>query len=147
MVLRRDRRGITGMVDAMIFIVIMSLVFSAMYANSVHETEDCRASEIANNLLSSKVRACDIMDSEDSKMLSMADAIAATAITGNVNAIAMMTSILDASVGVPDSYLFTATYNGKTLTIGSERGLETSGFEGEMAVTYGGVLKAELRLY
>ena len=146
MVLRNDRRGITGIVDAMIFIVIMSLVFSALYANSQHETEDCRAAEISGNLLSSKVRACDITDSEDSKMLPIADAMAIAVVTGNKNAVDMLTSVLDASVGVPGSYLFTMTYNGKTLSIGKESGIQTSGFECESVVTYGGILKTELRL-
>lgn len=147
MVLRRNRKGITGIMDAMIFIAIMTVVFSALYAGSIHEVRDDRAADIAGNVLSSKIRACDIMNTEDSKMISMTDAMAAAVVTGNGNAISLIESILDASVGVPGSYSFAMTYNGRTVTIGDDTGTPGSGHRSETAVIFGGILITELKLY
>lgn len=144
----KDRRGITGIVDAMIFICVMMLVFSALYANQIpHAEEDNRASAISVHLMSSKIRACDIMDVDDNKMIPLSDAMAATVITGNANAVRMLTEILDSSVGAPDSYSFKMQYGGKTLIIGTEKTNPQSAHRTEMMSSYGEMLVAELNIY
>jgi hypothetical protein len=56
----KNRKGLTAMVDAMIFIVVIGLAVSAMFAFGGDEQKVNEASAVSENIFSAKLRTCDM---------------------------------------------------------------------------------------
>ena len=143
----KDNRGMTAMVDAMIFIVIMGLAISAMFAFSGGEPAANDASSISDSIFSSKLRTCDLVDTDDSGLIGMPDIAAFHILTGEGKAADYLGNILDSLLQRPNSYRLDIEYQGCTITIGSGDGDAVSGAVKEFAVTYGGSIRTELRIF
>ena len=143
----KDRKGLTAMVDAMIFIVVMGLAVSAMFVFSGDHATANDASTVSDNIFSAKLRACDLVDTEDARLISVPDVIAFYFLTGEGNVIDYIESILDSLLKRPDSYRLELGYNDSTVTIGSGRGDPVSGSVKEFTVTYGGTIRVDLSFY
>lgn len=147
--LRKDRKGITGVMDAMIFITIMMIVFAGMYTINTDHDDDLGldASDISEQILSSKFSLCDITDSEDTVLVSAPDLFAASVISGDQLTIEYLTDLLDAASGLPGSYKMTLTYKDHTMTVGNGDGTPVSKCTKSTTVTYGDQLITVLELF
>jgi len=143
----KDRKGITAMVDAMIFIVIMGLAVSAMFAFSGGEPVVNDASSVSDSIFSSKLRTCDFIDTEESGLVSMPDMAAFYILTGEGKAADYIESVLDSLLQRPNSYRLDIEYQGCRITIGGGDGDAVSGAVKEYTVTYGGSIRTELRIF
>jgi hypothetical protein len=144
----RNKKGLTAMVDAMIFIVIMGILVAAMF--SVSDNEDYtmnEASEVSDQLFSAKVRISDILEEQDSLVITITDLLAASIVIGDDSAPEYVKAILDSLTERPGAYRLNLSYRDTALTIGTGDGIPVSGCERELTVTYGGVLLTELFLY
>ena len=146
--MRQDRRGITALADAMIFIVIMSMAFSALY---LYEDDDVdvgnSASDITDAVFYSKMKLKDIMDTDDSKIVSITDLIAASMVTDNKSVFNYLEELMETVNGRPDSYRLTMTYGEKERCLGSGDGIPISGCTSEFTVKYGGTLIISLDVF
>ncbi|MCL1978879.1 MAG: hypothetical protein FWG60_01800 [Methanomassiliicoccaceae archaeon] len=142
-----NRRGITAMVDAMIFIIILGIAVSAMFSLSGGDLKENDASSISDIVFSSKLRACDLIDTEESGLISMPDIIAFRILTGEGCATEYIEGILDSLMKRPGSFSLDIDYQGNTIKIGSGKGDAISGSVKEYTVTYGGSVRADLRFY
>jgi len=143
----KNRKGLTAMVDAMIFIVIMGLAVSAMFAFGGGEPAANDASSISNNIFSAKLRICDFVETDDSRLVSVPDVVAFYIMTGEGRAADYIESVLDSLMKRPDSYRLDVEYQGSTISIGSGKGDPVSGSVKDFTVTYGGAIRADLRIY
>jgi len=143
----KNKKGLTAMVDAMIFIVIMGLAVSAMFAFNSNDSAANDASVISDSIFSAKLRTCDLVDMNESRIVGMPDMVAFYILTGEGKVAEYIESILDSLTQRPGSYCLDLTYHGSTVTIGSEKGDPVSGSVKEFTVTYGGTVRADLRLY
>lgn len=142
-----NKRGLTAMVDAMIFIVVMGLAVAAIFAFSGDDHTPNDASSITDNIFSAKLKACDLVDTEESGLISIPDMVAFHIIISNGMVIDYIESILDSVMQRPDSYRLDVSYHGETISIGSGRGDPVSSSAKEFTVTYGGVIETYLSLY
>lgn len=149
MLLKNNRKGLTGIIDAMIFITIMSVVFSALYAYNINDVNnfDPDASDISGEILSSKFCLDDIIDTDDSRLVSFTDLLAAATLTGDERTIAYLQLVLNSATGRSDSYRMTAIYGSNTFTIGIGEGMPRSSCTETTAVTYGGSMTTILELF
>jgi len=145
--LKRGNKGLTAMVDAMIFIVVIGLAVGAMFALSSDDPAPNSASSITENIFSSKLRACDLFDTEESGLVSIPDMVAVYILTGEGNVMEYIQEILDSVTQRTDSYRLDVTYQDQTVSIGSGKGDPVSGSVKEYTVTYGGTIKTNLRIY
>jgi len=143
----KNRKGLTAMVDAMIFIVVMGLAVSAMFAFSGGDHSESDASSVIDGIFSAKLRACDITDTDDSRLISMPDMIAFCLLTNDKGVMEYLESVLDILMQRPGSYRLDIVYLDKTASAGSGRGDPVSGSVKEFTVTYGGTVKADLKIY
>jgi hypothetical protein len=149
MLLKNNRKGLTGIIDAMIFITIMSVVFSALYAYNINDTDtfDIDASDISNEILSSKFCLDDIIYTDDSRLVSFTDLLAAATLTGDERTIDYLRLVLNSATGRSDSYRMTVIYGNNTFTIGIGEGVPLSSCTETTAVTYGGSMTTILELF
>ena len=143
----KNRKGLTAMVDGMIFIVIMGLAVSAMFAFGGNEPTANDASSVSNSIFSAKLRTCDLVDTDDSRLVSVSDVIAFYIMTGEGRAAEYIESVLDSLMKRPDSYRLDIEYQGSSISIGSGKGDPISGSVKDFTVTYGGSIRADLRIY
>lgn len=143
----RDKHGITAMVDAMIFVIIMGIAISAL---CIDQTEDpgpaADAAEMMDHILAAEFELSDMMDTEDSSDTSMTDLLAASMINKNTKPMDYLEKVLDDATATGE-YRLTLSYGNQTYTIGSDRQDAVSGCVSETPVTFGGVLRTELYLF
>jgi hypothetical protein len=145
--LSKNRKGMTGIVDAMIFITIMTLVFSAMYMNSASQPEeDQKATDIVEELMSVELRVGDVTDIEDIKILSMSNLLAAAFLADDYGPMNHVKSVLDVLFANPDMYSLEITYEDCEYSIGTDREA-ISECTKTITVMYGGELTVKLKLY
>jgi hypothetical protein len=144
----KNTKGLTAMVDAMIFIVIMGILVVAMF--SIQNNEEYvmnEASEVSDQLFSAKMRISDVMDAEDSLIVPLTDLLAASIVTGESSVSEYVVSVLDSLTERPGAYRLNMSYRDVTVTLGTGDGPPISGCERSLTVTYGGTLVTELFLY
>ena len=143
----KNRRGMTAMVDAMIFIVVMGLAVSALFAFGGDDPIANDASSVTDTIFSAKLRACDLTDTGESRLVSIPDMAAFYIQTGVGNVMDYIKSILDSLTQRPDSYRLNICYLGCDVTVGTGKGDAVSASVKEFTVTYGGTITADLRIY
>jgi hypothetical protein len=143
----KNKKGMTAMIDAMIFIVIIGIAVSAIFALTGDEPAANDASSISDSIFSAKLRTCDLVETDDSRLVSMPDMMAFYILTGEGDAANYIESILDSLMQRPHSYSLSICYSGNTIVIGDGLGDAVSSSVKEFTVTYGGTVTANLSLY
>ena len=143
----KNKRGMTAMMDAMIFIVVMGMAVAAVFAFSGGESATNDASTITDSLFSAKLRTCDLIDTDETVLVSIPDMIAFYVLTNEGDVMDYLADILDSLMQRPDSYLLMIDYGGRTVSVGSGKGGPISGSVKEFTVTYGGMITTDLRIY
>jgi len=143
----KNKKGMTAMIDAMIFIVVMGLAVAALcYIQSDNDNEN-DASDIVDRLFHSKMRIDDIMEEDDSKVMPLSDLVAASMIIGDGAAASYLRETMDCLMNRPGSYSMHIVYKGIETNIGSGEGVPVSSTSRDIIVLYGDTLHIELHLY
>ena len=71
--LRKDRKGTVAMMDALFFIILITMAAGWLFSfYDVGEEEEPMAKRISDDLFMVEVRTCDLMDLKDTKVLPIA---------------------------------------------------------------------------
>ncbi|MCL2032597.1 MAG: hypothetical protein FWG96_04960 [Methanomassiliicoccaceae archaeon] len=143
----KNKKGMTAMVDAMIFVVVMGLAVSAIFAFSGGEPAPDDASAVCDGIFTAKLRTNDILETEETGLVSVTDMAAFYILTGEGTIIRYIESVLGSLLRKPDSYRLDISYQGSTVSIGNGAGDAVSSSHKEYVVTYGGSITADLRIY
>ncbi|MCL1811601.1 MAG: hypothetical protein FWG41_05230 [Methanomassiliicoccaceae archaeon] len=143
----KEGRGMTAMVDAMIFIIVMGIAISALFAFTGDKPMGNDALSVSDNIFSAKLKVNDFIETDESGLIGMPDMAAFYILTGEGNALEYIQSILDSLTQRPGSYSLKMEYRGEAVTIGNGEGESVSGSVKEYAVTYGGTIRVDLRFY
>ncbi|MDR1405031.1 MAG: hypothetical protein LBJ20_05650 [Candidatus Methanoplasma sp.] len=134
----KNRKGITAMVDAMMFIVVMGLAVSALFAFGGEDIQNEDASSVSDSIFSAKLRIRDFLETDDSKLVSMPDMVAFGILTGDNTVFDYIENIMNSLMQRPYSYCMEIEYNGSSVTIGRLHGDAVSSSAKEFTATYGG---------
>jgi len=144
----KSKKGLTAMVDAMIFIIIMGLAVSALfYIQNETQTTDADAKDILDNIFTAKIRTDDLIEDGDSKIVSLTDMVAVSLMTESKDAIDYIEEIMDRLTERPGSYSLHLEYKGIHLELGTGEGVPISTAIKDIVVLYGDILRVELALY
>ena len=127
-------KGFTAIVDAMIFIVLMTLAVSVIYnvdgSSDVNDSQD--ASDILPMLLESEVE----IDTEDGILkVKMYDGLVCS-IYVDCGADVTASNILNSHFMRSNAYLLTIEHNGYSYSIGSGDGVPTSSYSEDLSTEY-----------
>ena len=143
----KSKKGMTAMIDAMIFIVVMGLAVAALCYYYEDNSNENDASDIVDRLFHSKITIDDIMDENDSKIMPLSDLVAASMVIGDGAAASYLEKVMDCLMNRPDSYLMHIVYRGIETNIGTGDGIPVSSTSRDIIVLYGDALHIELHLY
>lgn len=144
----KKKNGMTAMVDAMIFIVVIGIAVSAMCAHYGNgDPASNEASDISEKIFSAKFRFCDIVDTEETRLIGMPDAVAFHLLTGDSSVIDYLEDVFRSLTQRSDSFFFAAEYDGESFSFGNKTDNAVSSSIREYTVTYGGTVSIEIILY
>ena len=148
--LRRNRKGIIAVFDALVFIVLLSMAATWLFVfTSISETEEPMAKTVSDDIFLIEVRTCDLMYLEDTKVLPIETLIAATMIDGRCERTEQFISeTLEQLIPEVYGYELLLEYSGRTLHFQRMSDREMSSEYSEDHVIDGaGTLHSELRIY
>ena len=143
----KNKRGMTAMVDAMIFIVIIGLAVTAMFSFNNNEKGTNDASSMLESIFTAKIRTNDLIEADESGIVGIPDMVAVFILTGEGTVIDYIKEILDSAMQRDGAYYMEIEYQGRTVSIGTDKGDPISGSVKEFTVTYGGSIRTSLMLY
>lgn len=144
----KNKKGMTAMVDAMIFIVIMGIVATVYFSSGhIDNSEMNESSEITDDIFSTKLKINDLIDTEENGLISIGDLIVSHLYSNNDSITEYLEDILRTLLQRPDSYRLELTYGDLSCTIGNGYGDPLSSCTKEHTVTFGGVLTSSLSIY
>ena len=144
----KNKKGLTAMVDAMIFIVVMGLAVSALlYLQGSDEETRGESGEIVDNLFSTKIRMDDLIEYGDSSIISLTDMLAASMVIGDDSIKDYLETVMTSLRGIPGSYSMSIEYQGIRLELGTGDGVPISSSTKEFVVLYGDVMRIGLNLF
>ena len=148
--LRRDRKGMIAMMDALIFIILISMAASWLFFfNEDVEHEEPLAKTVCDDLFTVEAKTCDLMYLGDTKILPLRTLIAATMSDGRTEKTeTFISSALEELIPPLYGYEMSMGYNGHTLRFErlSERPL-SSEYLTQYDIEGTGTLEICLRLY
>ena len=143
----KDKKGITAMVDAMIFIVVLGIAIIALLHFQGTNDTNGEASEVIEELFSIKLHSEDAVSDGDSKVLSLTDLIAASFIMDDDGVMSYISEVMDRLTERPGSYHISISYGDHTCTIGYGSGISVSTASKDAVALYGDTLHMTLELY
>lgn len=124
MVLRNDGKGMISLVDAMIFVTLLSIVSVSLFSFYASEyQEEPMAKNICNEIISIDLRASDVFETTDSDTYSISDLIASGINSDRTEKIeSYIENSIDELIPINDGYRLTITYGDRTMEFEREMG-------------------------
>lgn len=147
--LSKNKKGMIAIIDALIFLTIMSTVVIGMFSYFiVQETEQPLAKTINDDFFSIRLKASDIYPTVDDQTYPIADLIAADLNSGSYgNAEQYVKNAIDTMIPLMYGYLFTLVYKEHTMSISREGNTMTSCYSTAILINGGGELFADLTIF
>ena len=148
--LRGNRKGTIAVIDAMVFIVLLSMAATWLFVyTNMSENEEPMAKTISDDIFAVEVRTCDLMDLEDTKVLPIETLIAATMNTGDYDRTERFLSVtLEQLIPGVYGYEFIIEYNGRSMHFERQSGRELgSEYAQDHIIDGAGTLHSVLRIY
>ena len=148
--LRRNRKGIVAMFDAMIFVVLLTMAATWLFVfTSMEEPEEPMAKTVSDDIFSVEVRTCDLLYLNDTKILPI-DTLLAASMNSNQTGKTQtyLSELLDQLIPAVYGYDFTVEYRGHSMNFHrqSDRQL-SSEYGGERVIDGAGTLRYTLIIY
>ncbi|MGN0097793.1 MAG: hypothetical protein ACI38Y_00510 [Candidatus Methanomethylophilaceae archaeon] len=140
-----NRKGMIGMVDAMAFIVIITVALSVTI--SYIDPPDWRdpSGDVLDTICGVQVRLSDMTELEDDSLIFLTDLIALDIHNGGHGSLDYLSQILDVySSG--RGYLLELTFDGKTVSMGTDVGGDHTFSQREVFISTGGKLTMRLTM-
>ena len=148
--LRKDRKGIVAMFDAMIFIVLLTMAATWLFVfTSLEEPDEPMAKTVSDDIFSVEVRTCDLLYLNDTKILPLDTLLASSMNSGQTGKTeAYLSELLDQLIPAVYGYEFTLDYRGHSMYLcrHSDRDL-SSEYTDERVIDGAGTLVSHLRIY
>ena len=148
--LNRNIKGTVAIIDAMVFIVLLSVAATWLFVfTNITETEEPMAKTVSDDLFSVEVRTCDLMDLEDTKVLPIGTLMAATMNVGKCERMErFLSETLDQMIPEVYGYEFMIEYNGHSMHFERQSGRELgSEYSQDHIIDGAGTLHSELKIY
>jgi len=148
--LRRNRKGVIAMMDALIFIILISMAASWLFFfNEDVTNEEPMAKTVSDDLFSVEVRTCDLMYLGDTKILPLRTLVAATMSDGRTEKTeGFISSTLEELIPSIYGYELTLEYGGYVLHFQRTSGRQLSSeYITEYDIDGTGTLNSCLRIY
>ncbi len=148
--LKKNRKGTIAMMDALIFIFLISLVGTWLFAFvNVEETEEPMAKTVSDDFFSIEVETKEIMWLSDTKVLPIGTLIAASMNEGRTSKTSeFIHATIEDIIPEVHGYDFTLEYRGNTMHFQrqSDRQLGSE-YSGSVAIDGAGDLNYTLKIY
>ena len=148
--LRKDRKGMVAMFDAMIFIVLLTMAATWLFVfTSLEEPDEPMAKTVSDDIFSVEVRTCDLLYLNDTKILPLDTLLASSMNSGQTGKTeAYLSELLDQLIPAVYGYEFTLDYRGHSMYLcrHSDREL-SSEYTDERIIDGAGTLISHLRIY
>ena len=148
--LRRNRKGVVAMFDAMIFIVMLTVAATWLFVfTSMEEPEEPMAKTVSDDVFSVEVRTCDLLYLNDTKILPIDTLLAASMNSNRTEKTGTyLSELLDQLIPAVYGYEFTVEYNGHSMYFSraSDREL-SSEYIDERVIDGAGTLRSDLKIY
>ncbi len=148
--LRRNRKGIVAMFDAMIFVLLLTMAATWLFVfTSMGEPEEPMAKTVSDDIFSVKVRTCDLLNLNDTKILPIDTLLAASMNSNQIGKTqTYLSELLDQLIPAVYGYDFTVEYRGHSIHLSrhSDRELNSE-YSDERIIDGAGTLKYTLRIY
>lgn len=148
--LRKDRKGMVAMFDAMIFIVLLTMAATWLFVfTSLEEPDEPMAKTVSDDIFSVEVRTCDLLYLNDTKILPLDTLLASSMNSGQTEKTeAYLSELLDQLIPAVYGYEFTLDYRGYSMYLcrHSDREL-SSEYTDERIIDGAGTLISHLRIY
>ena len=111
-----NRCGMISLVDAMVFVSVISIVAVAIFSLSGHpETEDGPlAGDVVDTFLSVELKACDVMDTDDTAIYPISILISSMINSDDPHTYKLLKELFDGMIPEPYGYELTMTYGDHT---------------------------------
>ena len=148
--LNRNRKGTVAIIDAMVFIVLLSVAATWLFVfTNITETEEPMAKTVSDDIFSMEVRTCDLMYLDDTKILPIETLISADMNSGGCGKLdPFLSATLEELIPEMYGYEFILEYGGHVIRYwrSSDRALNSEYIE-EHQIDGAGVLISTLRIY
>ena len=148
--LRKNRKGIVAIFDAMIFIVLLTTAATWLFVyTSLEEPDEPMAKRVSDDIFSVEVRTCDLLYLEDTKILPMDTLLAASMNSDRTGKTELyLSELLDQLIPAVYGYELTLEYSGHSMYLyrQSDRPM-SSEYTAERQIDGAGTLTAMLRIY
>lgn len=140
-----NRKGMTALIDAMAFLVIMIAVMSITYGYADLEKDDASAGDILETISEVEVRLSDMVDVKDDSVVMLTDLIALDIMSDGHRTLDYVIDILDVSCH-GRMYRLDLGFDGRTVSLGGEVEGRCTEYSCECFVSTGGKLTMVLRI-
>ena len=140
-----NRNGMTALVDAMAFLVIMLIVLSLSISHITPEEGRSSADGIMDVLISVEVRMSDLTDLDDDSKVRLTDLVAYDMVNGTDRSLSYMEEVMD-SFARGSGYRLMLEFGDLKVTIGCPDMEGSSGSVSDVFVSTGGTLHMDLVL-
>lgn len=148
--LRRDKKGMIAMMDALVFILLLSMAATWLFVfNNTMEPEEPMAKTVSEDIFSMEVRTSDMTDLSDTKVLPIQTLMASTMNSGRTGRLSsFLSETLDQLIPEIYGYDLILEYNGRTLEFHrqSDNGM-SSEYVCDHIIDGAGTLRSTLRIY
>ena len=148
--LKKDRRGIVAMFDAIIFVVLLTMAATWLFVfTSLEEPEEPMAKTVSDDIFSVEVRTCDLLYLNDTKILPL-DTLLAASMNSNQTGKAhtYLSELIDQLIPAVYGYDFTVEYKGHSMNFHRQSDRELSSeYGGERVIDGAGTLRYTLMIY
>ena len=143
------RKGMASMMDAMLFITVLGIAVSVIFAYVPAERSEISAKEIHDDLFRTELKVSDVFEIEDSRVMPLQDILAAHLISGKGNIPDHIRNVLEKRTD--RHFVFTASCGNDTMNImpGNEEKADadiTSSCSAVFETPYG-VLNTSFRIF
>ena len=140
-----NRNGMTALVDAMAFLVIMLIVLSLSISHITPEEGRSSADGIMDVLISVEVRMSDLTDLDDDSKVRLTDLVAYDMVNGTDRSLSYVEEVMD-SFARGSGYRLMLEFGGLKVIIGCPDMEGSSGSVSDVFVSTGGTLHMDLVL-
>jgi hypothetical protein len=134
--------------DAFIFITIIGLIATGMFAYSnLSDGDGAQAKEYYDMFFAVELKMNDVFEGTDTKCVRMCDLIAAHISSDEGTVREYAERILGIIIPPVCDYVFVFEFNGRTMTVGERGGKITSQYSSEITIINGMTMHASLTVY
>jgi hypothetical protein len=143
-----DKKAMTAIFDAFIFITIIGIIAAGMFIlTNTEDSGNTSAKEVHDTFFGTRLTTEDLFEDTDTQCAEICDLVAAYMMTRKGDALKYANDTLRSIVPPYRSYLLVLEYKGRTLEIGDGGQRLSSKYSSEIMIIDGSIMRTTLSLY